>query len=171
MESTVVNSKQKLLNQEFTADRFLSQLQLRPRPIVHVATHGQFSSAPDQTFLLAWDQKLSAESLNVGVRDRAERAFPIELLILSACQTAKGDPLAPLGIAGMSINAGSRSTLASLWKAEDTATAELMREFYAQLGAGQSKAEALRQAQLSLLRGGRSSPYYWGNFVLLGSWL
>ena len=76
----------------------------------------------------------------------------IELLVLSACETASGDKRAALGLAGMAVRAGARSTLATLWSVNDRATAKLMSDFYDELSNRHlTKANAVRQAQLSLL--------------------
>ena len=97
---------------------------------------------------------------------------PIELLILSACQTAKGDKRAVLGMAGVALRSGARSTIATLWSVQDDSTSELMTQFYIQLQKpGITRAEALRQAQLSLLRSSNyQHPYHWAPFVLIGNW-
>ena len=102
-----------------------------------------------------------------------QKALPgIELLVLSACQTAKGDKRSALGIAGIATQAGARSTVASLWLVEEASTAQLMGKFYQGLKNGLSKAEALRQAQLALLANPEyAHPYYWSSFILVGSWL
>ncbi|NEP62714.1 MAG: CHAT domain-containing protein, partial [Symploca sp. SIO2G7] len=100
-------------------------------------------------------------------------AEPIELLVLSACQTANGDKRAALGLAGLAIRSGARSTLATLWTVNDQSTAETMVEFYRHLSQGDgNRAEALRQAQLSVLKQKQyQHPYYWAPFVLVGNWL
>lgn len=105
-------------------------------------------------------------------RDRPDRS-PLELLILSACQTAAGDNRAVLGLAGVAVRSGARSTLGTLWSVEDESTVELMNKFYSELSQpGVTKAEALRQAQLLLLRSPNYRyPYYWAPFVLVGNWL
>jgi CHAT domain-containing protein len=92
---------------------------------------------------------------------------------LSACQTASGDKRAALGLAGVAVRAGARSTIASLWYVSDRATAQLMTEFYRQLSdRPQSKAQALRGAQQALLQNEEfSTPYFWSAFVLVGNWL
>ena len=105
-----------------------------------------------------------------------KRSQPIELLVLSACNTAQGDDEAILGLAGVAVRAGARSTIATLWGANDEATANLMGKFYQNLAADTqiSKARALRQAQLELLVEEDSlyrHPYYWAPFVLIGNWL
>ncbi|WP_323808843.1 CHAT domain-containing protein [Nostoc sphaeroides] len=96
----------------------------------------------------------------------------MELLVLSACETAKGNKQSAMGIAGMATQAGARSTVATLWRVDADSTALLMQEFYKGLNNGLPKAEALRQAQLSLLSNPKyKKPYYWGGFLLVGSWL
>ena len=98
---------------------------------------------------------------------------PIELLILSACETASGDSRAALGLAGFAVRAGARSTLATLWSVNDQAAAEIIGEFYKQLSDNKlSKAEALRQAQLTMLKNRwYKHPFYWSAYTLLGNWL
>ena len=170
-----------LLDRNFTRDRLREQITKLPYPIVHLATHGQFSSRAEYTFLLTWDDRINVKSLDTLLQDRFVEDTPIELLILSACQTATGDKQAALGLAGVAVRSGARSTLATLWSINDDSTAELMIAFYQAIKKpGTTKAEALRQAQLSLLRsrsGDEASspkyqhPYYWSAFVLVGNWL
>lgn len=162
-----------LLDQAFTRTQLISKLESVSFPIVHLATHGQFSSQAENTFLLTWDGKIKVQDLDqlLDVQDRQYRQ-PIELLILSACQTAAGDKRAALGLAGVAVRSGARSTIATLWSVQDSSTAELMAQFYTALKQpGISRAEALRQAQLSLLRSPNyQHPYYWAPFVLIGNW-
>ena len=96
-----------------------------------------------------------------------------ELLVLSACETASGDKWAALGLAGMAVRAGAKSTLATLWSVNDRATSEMMSEFYHELADKKlPKAEAVRQAQLHLLNDSwHRHPFYWAPYVLLGNWL
>ena len=148
---------------------------------MHLATHGQFSSTSDRTFLVSGDEQ-GKEIINVNQLDNLLRVRslgntpPIELLVLSACNTAEGDNQAVLGLAGVAVRAGARSTLATLWAANDEATAELMGYFYQNLAKDTqiSKAQALREAQLTLLQTSESQyrhPYYWAPFVLVGNCL
>ena len=163
-----------LVDQDFTTQAFQQEITLSNYPIVHIATHGQFSSSLDSTFLLAWDDKISINQLDQILQSRTpSQREAIELLVLSACETATGDRQAALGLAGMAVRAGARSTLATLWSVNDQATAEMMSNFYQQLGTKQfPKAEAVRKAQLSLLNTSRHShPFYWAPYVLLGNWL
>ena len=161
-----------LLNQEFTSAKLASRIATSSFPMVHIATHGQFSSQSDKTFILAWDQPITVNQLDTFLQAREQsQANALELLVLSACETADGDKRAALGLAGVAVQAGARSTLASLWLVDDESTALLMREFYQGLNRGLTKAEALRQAQTTLLHGRYDHPRFWAAFVLLGNWL
>ncbi|MGF1542354.1 MAG: CHAT domain-containing protein [Pleurocapsa sp.] len=172
-----------LLNQEFTFDSLQQELKISDFPVVHLATHGQFSSTSDETFILSGEQEPEGNPIiNVNQFDNLlrvgslRRSQPIELLVLSACNTAEGDNQAVLGLAGVAVRAGARSTLATLWGANDDATSVLMGKFYENLAANTqlTKAHALREAQLDLLKTEDSQyrhPYYWAPFVLIGNWL
>jgi CHAT domain-containing protein len=167
-------SSRVLLNQDFTSQALQKQVNSQSFPIVHLATHGQFSSNIEQTFVLAWDKPINVNELNDLLRTRTRNSSSaIELLVLSACETATGDKRAALGIAGIAVRAGVRSTLASLWSIDDQSTALLMSQFYAELASSQvNKATALRQAQLSLLKDPNyAHPIYWSAYVLVGNWL
>lgn len=170
-----------LLDEEFTKLKLQQELEESTFPVVHLATHGRFSSTPEQTFIVSGDEpgndlinvKELENLLRVGSPDRS---LPIELLVLSACNTAEGDNQAVLGLAGVAVRAGARSTLATLWGANDEATAELMGYFYRNLAntTQANKAKALRDGQLALLKAPESQykhPYYWSPFVLVGNWL
>jgi CHAT domain-containing protein len=163
-----------LLNQNFTAKALQEKIKFSDYPVVHIATHGQFSSSLEDTFLLTWDSRININQLDSILQTRnPTQANAIELLVLSACETATGDKRAALGLAGMAVRAGARSTLATLWSVSDRSTSELMSNFYHQLVDNQlPKAEAIRQAQLSLLHNHwYKHPYYWSAYVLLGNWL
>ncbi|MDZ7964454.1 MAG: CHAT domain-containing protein [Nostoc sp. DedSLP03] len=163
-----------LLNQEFTSKALQNQINSLPFPIVHLATHGQFSSKAEETFIVAWNERIYVKKLNELVRTLEQnRPEAIELLILSACQTAVGDEQATLGIAGVAFQAGARSTIASLWNLDDESTAVLMSQFYQELAnKNLTKAEVLRRAQLALLQNPRyKRPMFWAPYVLLGNWL
>ncbi|NEP01406.1 MAG: CHAT domain-containing protein [Symploca sp. SIO2E9] len=163
-----------LLDREFTSATIARKIGSVPFPVVHLATHGQFSSNAQETFILTWDQRLNIDQLRNLLRSREESVSEaIELLVLSACQTATGDKRAALGLAGVAVRAGARSTLATLWLVDDRATAELMIRFYRELTDTRiSKAEALRRAQVALLKDKYyQHPRLWAPFVLVGNWL
>lgn len=173
---------QVLLNQNFTRSSIQVKLDRGNFPVVHIATHGQFSSKAEETFILTWDEKINVKELSEllsssqsGSQHRSSKQrTPIELLVFSACETAAGDNRAALGLAGMAVRSGARSTIATLWAVKDEATALFMVEFYRILSSqpGISKAEALRQTQLILLQNRQyQHPFYWAPFVLVGNWL
>lgn len=163
------------LNQDFTAHALQSLGDSRSASIIHLATHGQFSSDPDATYLLAWDQQITLHDFGQILQNQTtSETSNIELLILSACKTASGDTRATLGLAGVAIQSGASSTIASLWSVDDQSTAELMIRLYQKLGQSSvslSRAEILRQAQLELMHTpGYQAPFYWAPYVLIGNW-
>ncbi len=163
-----------LLNQQFTSTAFQKQLNSTPFPVVHLATHGQFSSNPDETFILAWDKPIKVNELSYLLQNTDQRRpSGIELLVLSACETATGDKRAALGLAGVAVRSGVRSTVASLWNVDDESSALLLSQFYQELAKTPvNKAEALRRAQLTLLKNpAYRHPIYWAPYVLVGNWL
>ncbi|ELS02510.1 hypothetical protein Xen7305DRAFT_00022240 [Xenococcus sp. PCC 7305] len=168
-------SSELLLDQDFTDANLQQQLQQTDAPIVHLATHGQFSSDPEDTFIVTWNDRIQVNDFANLLRNReAGKINPIELMVLSACQTATGDSRAALGMAGIAVRSGARSTLATLWSVKDQSTTFLMDEFYRDLIQSESsvnKAGSLRQAQLALINSEDfSHPFYWSPFVLVGNW-
>ncbi|MBD2120538.1 CHAT domain-containing protein [Trichocoleus sp. FACHB-262] len=162
-------------NKNFTHDQFVKSLKKSQAPIVHLATHGQFSANRDQTFLVAFDGVINIDELATALGSGSDtRTTPIELLVLSACETAIGDDRAPLGLAGMALKSGARSTVASLWKVNDDATSILMQKFYKEVASRKvTKAVALQQAQRAILKDSKfgGHPYFWAPFILVGNWL
>ncbi|MEO1590660.1 MAG: CHAT domain-containing protein [Cyanobacteria bacterium J06632_22] len=166
-----------LLNQAFTKETFAEAIRSNNAPIVHLATHGQFSSNFEDTFVLTWDDRLSVHQLRslletTGLNQASSDI--VELLVLSACETAIGDRQAALGLAGTAVQSGARSTLGSLWQVSDEATSLLISQFYQELASGEvTKAEALRRAQQSILAMPRfrEHPFYWAPYILVGNWL
>jgi CHAT domain-containing protein len=176
IQAEVAKSKQ-LLNSQLSAVNLRQAVESVPFSVIHLATHGNFSSNPDETFVLLWDQLLQAKNFEqlLGTGDRINPR-PIELLTLSACETATGDKRATLGLAGIAVRAGARSTLATLWQVKDESTAAFAIQFYKVLKDEKlTKAQALRQAQLYLMEKHPNTnyrlPYYWAPFVLVGNWL
>ncbi len=139
--------------------------------IVHMATHAQFEADYRRSFLLTYDDVITLDELEDIMGSQRFTDEPIDLLVLSACQTAVGDERAALGLAGVAVKAGARSALASLWHINDESTALLVAEFYRQLAASAGRAAALRGAQLRLLNEPRySHPAYWAPFLMIGDW-
>ncbi|MDG4555220.1 MAG: CHAT domain-containing protein [Candidatus Competibacter sp.] len=149
------------------------ELKETPYSIVHIASHGEFAGDARDTFLLTFDDKLTLDRLERFMSLSQYRDRPVELLTLSACQTAAGDDRAALGLAGVAVKAGARSALATLWFINDQASSLLVTEFYRQLRNPElSKAEALQRAQTRLLADPRyQHPGYWSPFLLIGNWL
>ena len=182
------------LNQKFTLTNLQSQLQKRPFRVLHLATHANFQAgAPGNSYIQLWNTKLQLNQ----IQQLGWQKIPVELLVLSACETAIGDRDAELGFAGLAMNAGVKSAIASLWFVSDEGTLALMSELYPQLKKSSTKAEALRQAQIAMIRGqvrlekgqlrtvrgniklppqlanlekrNLAHPYYWSAFTIVGS--
>ncbi|MGB5714536.1 MAG: CHAT domain-containing protein [Waterburya sp.] len=177
---TIFPQSRQLLNQEFTASNIEQQLQAG-FPVIHLATHGVFSSDPEQTFIITGDHNtIGLDALSTLLS--SHNGIKPELIVLSACDTATGDERAVLGLAGVAVRSGS-STIASLWSVEDMSTTKLMNQFYRELeNPATKKVDALQKAQLSLIKSLRASPpspelqqlpphpYYWASYVLVGNW-
>lgn len=187
---------QVFLNQEFTLENLIQERQRYPYEIIHLGTHADFKSGgPSNSYVQLWNDKLTLAQMQQMNWDNP----PVELLVLSACRTAVGDNQAELGFAGLAVTSGVKTALGSIWQVSDQGTLALMTELYNQLGQTQIKAEALREAQLSMLRGNvvieggqlrgsgtrggvslppqlaelgqvdLSHPYYWSGFMMIGS--
>jgi filamentous hemagglutinin family protein len=182
------------LNEAFTLENLKAQRQQQPFGIIHLATHATFEAgSPSNSYIQLWDTKLRLNQLRqLGWNDP-----PVELLVLSACQTALGNQDAELGFAGLAVQAGVKSALGSLWFVSDEGTVALMTQMYQQLKQAPIKAEALRQTQLAMLKGqvylkggqlvtssqsvplpaelarigdkNFEHPYYWAAFTLVGN--
>jgi CHAT domain-containing protein len=147
---------QSFLNQDFTIVNLQSQRLQKKYGIIHLATHAEFRpGTPNNSYIQFWDTQLRLDRM----RDLKWNNPPVELLVLSACRTALGDKEAELGFAGLALQSGAKSALASLWYVSDAGTLALMSEFYQQLKISRSKdppiikAEALRQAQIAAIEG------------------
>jgi CHAT domain-containing protein len=183
------------LNQNFTVDNFKKAFDTQVFNIVHLATHGEFKPGNrSNSYIYFSDRKLNFDQFASLGLDRPK----VDLLVLSACKTALGDLDAELGFAGLAVKTGVRAALGSLWYVSDEGTLALMTLFYDKLKTTQIKTEALRQAQLALLKGkyqivgnelildnsirlsltpqllnnfeqNLSNPYYWSAFTLIGN--
>lgn len=164
------NSKP-LIGNAFTPRRMQQEIDNTPYPIIHLATHGNFSSDPQATFFLTdGGNVMTVNDLQSTLQQQNGKNI-LDLIVFSACQTASGDRRSTLGMAGAAIRSGASSTLASLWSVEDNATAELMGHFYEALvqNPQATKAEALQQATQKT-RQKHSHPAYWSPFILVGNW-
>lgn len=192
--TTNLGQGKSFLNQEFTLANLQSQHTSQPYEIIHLATHAAFQPGePSNSYIQFWDKKLTLDQMGQFPWNNT----PLELLVLSACETAIGDKQAELGFAGLAVQARAKSAIASLWQVSDAGTLGLMTQFYQELKTAPIKAEALRQAQIAMLKGqvrwegGQlhtptetvslpselammgnedfSSPYYWAAFTMVGS--
>ncbi len=162
-----------LMNDQFNLSNMEKELKQEPFSMLHIASHGQFGSTVEETFLLTFDDKLTMDRLDAMLGLFRFRDTPLEMLVLSACETAAGDDRAALGLAGVAIKAGARSALATLWFVNDQASSVLVTEFYRNLKTPTlPRALALQRAQLSLLASRLyHHPAYWAPFLLLNNWL
>lgn len=162
-----LESGRTFFDQDVTMNNLKAQRQ-QPFHIIHLATHAKFQPGKvNNSYIQLWDEKLQLDELT---RFKWSDQPKVNLLVLSACQTALGDKDAEMGFAGLAVKAGVKSAVASLWRANDGATFKLMTNFYQQLSASSIKAEALRQAQLAMLRDENvSHPAYWAAFTVIGS--
>ncbi len=185
----IIQDTDVFLNLDFKKQAFQAQMASSLYNVVHLATHGIFGFTRNETFLLVPADNVSSQSsqgLNASASEtievekidlndfdsflRPRKPTPLELLVLSACQTATGDNREVLGIAGLAIQSGARSTLASLWNIDDASTSTLMEEFYRTLLSPEfSKAKALQKAQVKLIREGQK-PTVWAPYILVGDW-
>ena len=162
-----------LLDEQFTFDAFQDEVLNNPYQIVHVASHGFFGENVEDSWIMTHDDLIDLGELSALFKPKEFSENPVELLVLSACSTAEGNDLAPLGLSGVALTSGARSVLGSLWTVEDNATKDLMDGFYRELSVPDtSKAGALRNAQLKVLEENpRLHPYFWAAFTLMGNWL
>ena len=161
------------LDEGFTRNLLITNLSSAAPSIVHIASHGQFATDPRESFLLTYDARMDIDTLRAAVGAGAARSRSLELLMLSACQTAAGDERSAMGLAGVALRSGARSALASLWFVNDDSTAELSSRFYENLITRKmTRADSLRAAQVAMIRDERyAHPAYWAPFLMIGSWL
>jgi CHAT domain-containing protein len=173
-----------MIDEDFTEDAMKTALRLRgneqPFKLVHIASHFAFEPGDEtKSFLLLGGGK----TLTLAQLKSMSHIFSrVELLTLSACNTATGGEGAQgkevEGFAVLAQRQGAQAIIASLWPVSDPSTSQLMQRFYRLRDEhpGMSKAEAMRQAQLALLRPEANSaapfahPYYWAPFILIGNW-
>ena len=163
-----------LMNEKFVHDGMGEKLRQEPFTIVHIASHGHFDNDVRKSFVLTFDKHLTLDDLETYIRPAQLRDHPLELLTLSACQTAAGDDRAALGLAGVAVKAGARSAFATLWFVNDAASTQLVGDFYTELTTHprSSKAQALQAAQKKLLAQARyAHPCYWAPYLIIGNWL
>ncbi|MEN8128880.1 MAG: CHAT domain-containing protein [Pseudomonadota bacterium] len=161
-----------LLDHEFRKKEVRNALERSSHSAILFATHGAFTDDPTKSFLLTHDGKIRLDMLDSFIRIGQFRDQPLDLIVLSACNTAAGDERAALGLAGVAIRAGVNSVVASLWAVADESTADLVPNFFELLRDPKlSKAQALQRAQLQMLKNpSYRHPYHWAPLVLIGNW-
>lgn len=164
---------EKLLDQTFSLNQFQARLDADKPSMVHLASHAKFSSDAQSSFLLAYDGRITLDRMAAYIGARNQQEKPLELLVLSACETAAGDDRAALGLAGVGVKAGARSAMGSLWSIPDEASYELMKSFYENLkDTNMSRAQALQSAQETLLQNPKyAHPFNWSAFLMINNWL
>ncbi len=166
------NNMPYLLNESFSLEKFKDTLTGSAHKILHIASHGFFGSTAEDSFIMTYDKILNLTQLENLLNADYFKLYPIDLITLSACQTAEGDDRSPLGISGVAIKSKVHTALGSLWPVSDEATSELMTNFYKNLKSSDfNKAKALQQAEIKLLKQKKfANPSLWSPFVLVGNW-
>ena len=160
--ASILKQVYRLSNERFTLDNFKDALQEQHPSIVHIATHGLFSANPRETALVAWDRSIHPQTLGQLLNTN-----PLQLLVLSSCETAQGGRL---GIAGLALQSGAQHTIASIKTVDSRATYILMSQFYRYLDSGKTIEHSLQLAQQALLNSSLfHHPAYWSNFILISS--
>ncbi|MGA2229807.1 MAG: CHAT domain-containing protein [Tepidisphaeraceae bacterium] len=176
INTTYAGKTQTLVNEQFSTSQVDRQFAATDFSIVHIASHGHFGSSAADTYVLDFDGRLDLDDLERLIEPSKYRQRPVDLLTLSACETAAGDDRAALGLAGIAVKAGALSAMATLWSVNDRSASILIPRFYAHLAeANSTKAKALQTAQLELLTDpslkAYRHPYFWSPYLIVGNWL
>jgi len=161
-----------LLNEEFNRSGIQAALSKGSLHTMSFSTHAEIRSNPRESFILTHDGRISFDEFDRLIRASQYGEDSIDLLVLSACDSAYGDERAALGLAGVAVKAGARSVLATLWAVNDASTAELIPEFFKARNIPElGKAKALQYAQKRILKDPRyNHPFYWAPFIMIGHW-
>ncbi|AFY55532.1 hypothetical protein Riv7116_3054 [Rivularia sp. PCC 7116] len=173
-----------LIDDNFIPENFRQKLQKTTYPVVHIASHAQFGVIPEDTFIVTGNnKKITISELENSLQNLNSPSDSVELLALTACQTAVGDDRSTLGLAGVALQVGVKSAIASLWSVRDASTSKLVEEFYQNYGKeGMSIAQALQQAQIKMINAKKlpesedmnidyDNPVYWAPMIVIGNWL
>jgi CHAT domain-containing protein len=160
-----------LINNDFTVSKFNSDIQSGDYDKVHIASHGYFGKNARESFIMSYDKNISLLDFKSTLEATNLKKQPIELLTLSACKTAEGDDRMLLGFSGLALKSNVLSAVGSLWSIHDEATMEFMKLFYEGMGRSLNKAQAMREAQISMLKNKKfKHPFFWAPFILIGNW-
>lgn len=173
-----------LIDDNFIPDNFQQKLQQTTYPIVHIASHAQFGVIPEDTFIVTGNnQKITISELENSLQNLNSPSDSVELLALTACQTAVGNDRSTLGLAGVALQVGVKSAIASLWSVQDKSTSTLVEEFYQNYRQeGMSVAQALQKAQIKMINAKKlpesedmniayDNPIHWAPMIVIGNWL
>ncbi|MEM9926735.1 MAG: CHAT domain-containing protein [Cyanobacteria bacterium P01_D01_bin.50] len=174
-----------LIDETFLPNKFKEKLEQTIYPIVHIASHAQFGIIPEDTFIVAGkNEKITISKLEESLQNLTGKTDSVELLALTACETAVGDDRATLGLAGVALQVGVKSAIASLWNVEDESTSKLVEEFYQNFReGGMSIAQALQKAQIKMINAKKiaasdedmniayDNPAHWAPMIIIGNWL
>ncbi len=151
-----------LLDDTFSAQSLETQLQDDSYQILHLATHASFSFVRERAFIETGTQTISLNQFESILK---QRRSPLQILVLSACQTAVGDRYSALGLLGVGLRNNIDVVVGSFWEVGDSSTSEQMKKLYELWKQGASLPEALRQVQLGLIREGEL-PADWASFIV-----
>ena len=172
-EAAMAAGRDGVLLADFDRADLVAALAKRPASVLHLATHAAFNGRTERSFVVANGEAISLPELRAMLSANSLRGQGLQLLVLSACETAVGDDDQAMGLAGAAVEAGAASALASLWEVSDAGTAALMEAFYRHYRAGEGRARSLQLAQIELARGSDgqwTDPGIWSAFTLVGSW-
>ena len=163
----------KLVGESFNKANIQLEFENNSFSIIHLATHGKFGRIPEQTFLLTYDDIITLNELQDFLEIHNYKKPPVELMTLSACETAAGNERIAFGMAGIAVKTGVKSVIATLWQVDDTLSVKLLTEFYSQLSRhNMTKAKAMQFAQKKMLEDFHfDNPSKWAAFLLIGNWL
>ena len=161
-----------LIDEQFTMNNIINELKYNKYSNIVMATHGVFGSSFEKSYLNIYNGKITVNEMEKLMNISRYRNHKIELLALSACETASGDEQAALGLAGIALKTGVKSIVATLWSVDDEVTTIFMKNFYTELLKSRlSKARAMQKVQKRLISNQKfKHPYYWSPYVLIGNW-
>ena len=151
------------VNREFTSKNLAQKIKENNLSVLHLATHGEFTGLIENSFIQTYDKIITTSELE-QILIEAEK---IDLLTLSACETAAGDNRAVMGLAGVAIRTGIPSVFSTLWSVSDSTTPKFIEDFYRHWQADKNKAIALQKVQIEQIRQ-KSHPIIWSPFILIG---
>lgn len=162
-----------MFNEQFTRENLLNEVNHSGFTIHHLATHASLKNDFSQSFIATYNGPLRFDDLLRSIASNQYNQDAMDMVVLNGCATASGDNRAALGLAGLTIKSGAKSVVGTLWQVNDEAAMILMAEFYKNLNKNMTKSEAMRLAQLYMLKSqdNFSHPNYWSAFLVIGNWL